>query len=389
MGVRGLFKALRKDTPSAFVRDVSVMRDRIAGGAAAVDAANHACRIAFAFSTTDHFTIAVELKRWLARLRDVLGVSHFFFVCDGPNVAAKSWEAGRRKAHRKRDTELLAEKKEKLATMIMDAISTPQSSMTALPPSATHVDGTGHEWDVLVGGEDPMVTMSKKVASHEARHAIRITQKDVAIIAKKLSSICPFVTELHASGEGEFACAELVHRGVATLVISNDSDVVPLAAPYTLCIFPRRDMEMLDLSVVMEGLSMDATQLRHMCVLAGTDFAPYIRGAGVRKSIALIRRHGTLGRCLLSWNKKVATKSYRQPVLSRECSADPSDVKGCMVCGSGSRMSCDVCEKYVCGDKGCIEMHRQWCFNAVVSSCMLIAERTFRDVSESCHGSIR
>ena len=247
-------------------------------------------------------------------------ISYVYFVCDGPHSYTKSWEADRRAQSRAADRARLEDKRRDLDAMASTVITRDTQVVTTRFVPDTHDMEDVDLGESLVAKktreQDAIQSLlADNIQRHEAHLSIYLSQRDVADIAARLHRRLPdLVADIHASGEGEMACAALVTNRVASAVISNDSDVVPLGAPYTLCIVPRRGVEMLVLDRVHAALEVTQDQLRAACVLAGTDFTPYIKGAGINTCITAVKRHHSVQGVLRAWRKKLhATKGHAWP----------------------------------------------------------------------------
>lgn len=104
-----------------------------------------------------------------------------------------------------------------------------------------------------------------------------------------------------AAGEGEMQCAELVKRGEAYAVASQDYDAIVVGADrliQNLTLARKRKTasgyilispEMIEYQRVLNGLGIDSDQLISLAIIVGTDFNPGgIRGMGPKKSLALV-----------------------------------------------------------------------------------------------------
>ena len=110
------------------------------------------------------------------------------------------------------------------------------------------------------------------------------------------------IAVIQAPGEGEMQCAELVKRGQAYAVASQDYDALAVGAPRliqnvtlsrtrkTASGFVYIAPELMEYSVVLNELNLDADQLICLAILVGTDFNPGgVKGIGPKKALALVR----------------------------------------------------------------------------------------------------
>ena len=106
-----------------------------------------------------------------------------------------------------------------------------------------------------------------------------------------------------AAGEGEVQCAEIVKRGEAYAVASQDYDALVVGGKrlvQNLTLARKRktpngyisiNPEMIDYERMLQSLEIDRDQFICLAVLVGTDFNPGgVRGIGPKKALALVQR---------------------------------------------------------------------------------------------------
>lgn len=133
-----------------------------------------------------------------------------------------------------------------------------------------------------------------------ARGFARLTP-DMIVESKELLEALG-VAVVQAPGEGEMQCAELVKRGKAYAVASQDYDALAVGAPRliqnvtlsrtrkTPSGFVYIAPELLEYQTVLNELAIDADQLICLGILVGTDFNPGgVKGIGPKKALALVR----------------------------------------------------------------------------------------------------
>jgi len=104
-----------------------------------------------------------------------------------------------------------------------------------------------------------------------------------------------------AKYEAEALCSYLYSKGEVSAVITEDSDV--LAYLCGTCILHCNAKEAtVNVSLAMEDLDLVPSQFIDLCVLLGNDFNPRIKNIGPKKSLALLKKHGTLDK-VLEWGK--------------------------------------------------------------------------------------
>lgn len=399
MGVRGLFKFLRKRCPRAFVsshRDIyRITKDKYV----AVDAQIHCTRLANASKTTDHDALASVVTNFVQELHSRYGIRHTYLISDGGLKHAKRWEKARREAQRSADKKRLDDKRADLTRMEEQAIvhaddalveSRFTSGITEASVVAPAVTASGFllEQDTTQAQTMSALDIKRRVhherkaalhssiQKHEERIKIVLRHRDVDSICTKVAQSFPGATFFASPGEAEYYCAGFVHNGVADVVVSNDGDVVPLGAPYTLMFIPGRAPELLDTSVVTEDLGIDMDQLRTMCVVAGTDFAPYIKRAGIATAYKRVKTHKTLVQLLKTWTTKLPCKDYvpPDPVQKDRTVADGSVV---------SYYHCPDCAQDFPTQPLFVAHVADVCFPTTVTQAMTEADAIFRSAWET------
>lgn len=105
----------------------------------------------------------------------------------------------------------------------------------------------------------------------------------------------------HAATEGEKGCVELVLKGEADIVVSNDGDALTSGAPLLLrnLFHSRYPAEIIDLSVVLSGLNLTFDSFVDFCILCGCDFAK-LPGCGAVTALKLMQTHGSIEQWMTS-----------------------------------------------------------------------------------------
>ena len=111
-----------------------------------------------------------------------------------------------------------------------------------------------------------------------------------------------------APGEAEQHLALLQVRGHIDEVVTEDSDALVCGARSIIRSFWSlqfgNDAHRVSSSAILQGLSIDATVLRTAAVLAGCDFAPKVRNAGLTRALKAARLHpGDVCACLRALKK--------------------------------------------------------------------------------------
>lgn len=105
------------------------------------------------------------------------------------------------------------------------------------------------------------------------------------------------IPALEAPGEGEAQASRMCARGAVWGVLSRDYDCLLFGAKRVVSPFPgysKNDrVGLLELRKVLEDLTLTRRQLVDLALLMGTDAFPGAKGVGPKRSLSLIRRHGT------------------------------------------------------------------------------------------------
>jgi 5'-3' exonuclease len=104
-----------------------------------------------------------------------------------------------------------------------------------------------------------------------------------------------------AKYEAEALCSYLYATNKVVAVITEDSDV--LAYLCGACILHcNAKEETVNVHVAMEDMDLVPSQFIDLCVLLGNDFNPRIKNIGPKKSLALLKKYGTLDH-ILEWGR--------------------------------------------------------------------------------------
>ncbi|MBM3230434.1 flap endonuclease-1 [Candidatus Pacearchaeota archaeon] len=142
-----------------------------------------------------------------------------------------------------------------------------------------------------------------------------------------------------APGEGEMQCAELVKRGDAWAVASQDYDAIAVGGSrllQNLTLAKTRKTasgvvyiapELITYVDTLQTLELDSDQLICLAILVGTDFNPGgVRGIGPKKALSLVREKKypvaifeelvAQGKCDFDWSEIFTI--FKQPHVSKE-----------------------------------------------------------------------
>jgi len=441
MGIKNLSKFLKAKCPSAFVHHWPAIRAYLDSqpvnvDSIAVDANNHVFRFCKAILSTDKVKLAQCVHNWLATLCGRLGCKTVYLVCDATSVAtdesktsSKMWEWQRRKKSKVASRVSLENKKNRLRALyarratIQDPRERLRSSLYWRRARAQCMTEWKREQRRKRGGvnhalksptEDDRGILALAVRlEHEEEQKLNsdirvytdrmnavVSKDDIVQICRMVGSGATFgevkVWECDGKGvtEAETMCAMLTRTGKAQIVVSEDSDVVPLNVSMTL-----RVMEGFPTLILMDrvykALEFNAREIIDACVLSGCDMAPYIHRMGPMTAFKMIRKHKSL---LMALRAMEAGNTLRpDPQMNKPPSHPhhtwPFDTEECEMCGKKSQepeklkreavtpaRSCDWCGALCCSRAMCWRNHLPKCFALKCIESMISAAKDFDDV---------
>jgi len=145
-----------------------------------------------------------------------------------------------------------------------------------------------------------------KTARSKAQQTGRLTKEMIQETKQLLSALgIPYV---QAPGEGEAQACHMVKKGDAFAVGSQDYDCLLVGSPITIRnltssgkrklpgkeAYKKVSIRQIRLNENLEQLEICQEQLVDMAILIGTDFNPGIHGIGPKRSLSLIKKHGTI-----------------------------------------------------------------------------------------------
>lgn len=104
-----------------------------------------------------------------------------------------------------------------------------------------------------------------------------------------------------AKFEAEALCSFLYSTGEVSAIITEDSDVLAYLCGLVI-LHCNSQEETVNVHTAMEDMDLVPSQFVDLCVLLGNDFNPRIKNIGPKKSLALLKKHGTLDR-ILEWGR--------------------------------------------------------------------------------------
>jgi flap endonuclease-1 len=261
MGIKGLADFLRKKCPLAFVpTDLSQYR----GLRVAIDVPIYAYKYAFyKTSPSDTATVVNGFLRHNRTWTQRYGMT-CIYVFDGPCVAAKTVEHGRRDKAR-------ASMKQKQ-----------DKDLQELKEEAEEYMAQGKAMDLM------SVQLQMEAVS---RRSTTVTSMDYAGLKELFTKLSiPFCV---GEGDAEKKCAALCLTGEADVVATEDYDVLACGAPRVLRNVTKGPEEV-HLQTVLDCLQFTQEQFIQFCVLCGSDFTTYLPNVGPAASYKAIQTYGTI-----------------------------------------------------------------------------------------------
>lgn len=261
MGIKGLAEFLRKKCPLAFV---PTELSRYRGLRVAVDVPIYAYKYAFyKTAPTDVSTVLNGFLRHNRAWTERYGMT-CIYVFDGPCVAAKTVEHGRREKAR-------ASLKQKQ-----------QSDLEELKEEAAEYMAQGKSAELM------NVHLQMEAV---ARRSTTVTKTDYDCLKELfIEKNIPFCV---GEGDAEKKCASLCLTGEADVVATEDYDVLVCGAPRVLRNVTKAPEEV-HLQTVLDSLQFTQEQFIEFCVLCGSDFTTYLPNVGPAAAYKAIQSYGSI-----------------------------------------------------------------------------------------------
>lgn len=138
-----------------------------------------------------------------------------------------------------------------------------------------------------------------------------------------------------APGEADVVCSWLAARKdingkrFVKGVCSDDSDMLPLGAPYLLkdmlkFMSKNKSVKIISLHKTLDNMDLTMQQFVDLCVLLGTDYCDNIKGIGPKNALILIKKYGTLEKVLdhinhINKNQDSVSDNEDMSVLNMQC----------------------------------------------------------------------
>ncbi len=135
------------------------------------------------------------------------------------------------------------------------------------------------------------------------KHMFSIKPKDFETLRNLLDLLgIPWIM---ADLEAEKTCVNLIHHGLASAVMSEDTDCLPYKAPLFLSKINLRTMtaEGIRFETLLENLEFESDQFIDFCIMCGTDYNDNIPRIGVSKAFDLMRKYQSIDNLPLDESK--------------------------------------------------------------------------------------
>lgn len=261
MGIKTLSKAIRRYAPAA-VRPATL--PDLSGTKAAIDTAVYM----YVFRHRGDYT-AASFRAQIERLR-AHGIEPVYFF-DGKHKPAKTAEVACRKARRAECAVRLQDLTTRVGDLRRTDIRTLDNPLEAIAVAERKLDACRRQ---VAARPTPAYVADVQDAMHEL---------GVAMYA--------------SVGDGEQACAWAVRSGLCDVVVSEDFDCVPYAAPRFVTGLERgAGMTLYDTERLRREMGdWTPVQMVLYCLLLGSDLcASRVKGIGMVRGKGLVDRHATI-----------------------------------------------------------------------------------------------
>lgn len=123
------------------------------------------------------------------------------------------------------------------------------------------------------------------------------------------------VSYVQSYGEADPILNQLIKIGAADFAVSKDMDILTYNTPYLVTSLKGNEIEMYELSAVLQHLNFDLTKFVDLCILCGCDYVKRIKGIGTKIGYKLLQKHGTIEDVVANLAKKyVVSDDYLEKV---------------------------------------------------------------------------
>lgn len=143
--------------------------------------------------------------------------------------------------------------------------------------------------------QDPEKSQEK--LNQLSKRSLHVTKQHNDDVKKLLRMMGVPVVE--APEEAEAQCADMCQRGLVYATASEDMDVLAFGSPimvrhFTMPESAKKPVEEIRLDLVLSTLGFTMPQFIDLCILAGCDYTPTIRGIAIKRAYELIAEHKSL-----------------------------------------------------------------------------------------------
>ncbi|NDE13719.1 hypothetical protein EBZ80_02180 [bacterium] len=307
MGIRNLHHFLRKTCPQIYKK---VPISKYAFKKIAIDTSIFMCKFknASGLAFMDSFLHLISVLRY--------NEVHFVFVYDSKAPPEKD---------RERQLRVQAREKNKIRIERLDAL------WSAYREDKEVVDdGTLGGADAILAGfirrimenEDSRSLPPQKIDAELLRmknSLLSIRSEDFAL-TKEFFRACR-IPCIDAEGEAEATCSELVRRGLAAAVLTEDTDVLAYGANVMLHRMDTAESTVMEIDYeeMLTSLGMTADQFLDFCIMCGTDYNGNLPKIGPEKAFRLLKAHKSIEGIseimdTSALNHRVVRSLFRHPI---------------------------------------------------------------------------
>jgi flap endonuclease-1 len=215
---------------------------------------------------------------------------------------------------------------------VFDGIPSKLKAATIRERSERRAKAQG-EWQEAVKEGDMQKAYSKATQSSKLTNEI--------VESSRVLLVHLGIPIVQAPEEGEAQAAYMALKGDVWAASSQDFDSLLFGAPRlvrNLTLAGRRKMpgrneyrdikmEMVELQDALLSIGLNREQLIDLCILVGTDFNEGIRGIGPKKSLKLIKEHGTAPKALAALDKELPEYEEIKEIFLHYEHTDEYDLK--------------------------------------------------------------
>jgi flap endonuclease-1 len=292
MGITGLKKLLRKESPDAFK---PFYFDLLQGKKVAIDSSILLYKFRYTFSTDDF-----HIRGFKQKVEEFKRIGiHPVFVFDGKPPEAKREILNQRKENRdkmKDRLEILTKEFEELGV---------SPNFNEFINDYGESDNPGGE----PGGEPGELKASKIHAEMQKikKNLLYVHKHHSVEVMDLLKSLgIPF---FESYGEAEEFCAFLQKKGVVEYILTEDTDI--LAFGGTNIIFQTKNkFEIIVLETILNSLEINYFEFIDLCILCGCDYTQKIPKVGPVSALRIIKEYRTIENFIENQKKLVIPDSF-------------------------------------------------------------------------------